>query len=225
MFAFYNDAVGVAYQLVTALTSVVGSAAVAIVVFTIAVRLALHPLARRAARAGRDRQRLAPRVAELRKRHADDPAALYRETTALYQAEGTSAFAGFGATLLQLPVFSVVYRLFLSPVIGGHLNLLLAQTLFGTRLGTRWLGVALSPHGLVFLGLFAAVALVAWWSSRRIPEAPAGALGRVLRLLPYGTVLVAAYVPLAAGLYLLTTTVWSAAERALLSRGPATVIG
>jgi YidC/Oxa1 family membrane protein insertase len=46
----------------------------------------------------------------------------------------------------------------------------------------------------------------------------AGTVGRVLRLLPYGTVAVAALVPLAAGLYLLTTTAWTAAERVLLRR-------
>lgn len=43
-----------------------------------------------------------------------------------------------------------------------------------------------------------------------------------MRLLPFGTVVAAAYVPLAAGVYLLTTTVWSAAERVTLGRIPAT---
>ena len=36
--------------------------------------------------------------------------------------------------------------------------------------------------------------------------------------MPFATLAAAAYVPLAAGLYLLTTTVWTAAERALLTR-------
>jgi YidC/Oxa1 family membrane protein insertase len=37
-------------------------------------------------------------------------------------------------------------------------------------------------------------------------------------VLPYATVAVAAVLPLAAGLYLLTTTAWSAAERVVLGR-------
>ncbi|MGW0362462.1 hypothetical protein [Streptomyces sp. NPDC002990] len=41
-------------------------------------------------------------------------------------------------------------------------------------------------------------------------------LGRVLPLLSFGTLITAALVPLAAGLYLLTTTAWSVAERAWL---------
>jgi len=38
------------------------------------------------------------------------------------------------------------------------------------------------------------------------------------RLFPYGTLLVAAVMPLAAGLYLLTTTAWTVLERAILRR-------
>jgi hypothetical protein len=36
--------------------------------------------------------------------------------------------------------------------------------------------------------------------------------------MPYATLAVAAVMPLAAGLYLLTTTAWAAAERAVLGR-------
>ena len=45
--------------------------------------------------------------------------------------------------------------------------------------------------------------------------ARAGPLGRIL---PYTTLIIAAFVPLAAGFYLLTTTAWTAAERAVLRR-------
>jgi len=42
--------------------------------------------------------------------------------------------------------------------------------------------------------------------------------GFLLRILPFATVAFAALVPLAAGLYLLTTTAWAAAERAVFHR-------
>jgi len=38
------------------------------------------------------------------------------------------------------------------------------------------------------------------------------------RLMPYGTLIVAALVPLAAGLYLLTSTAWAVTERSILTR-------
>jgi YidC/Oxa1 family membrane protein insertase len=230
MLAALHSAVRVAYYLVTGLTSTLHplagglSAALAIVVFTAGVRLALLPLSHRQAAADRARHRLAPQVKALRERHRDDPVRAHQEVTALYRAEGTSMFAGIGPALLQLPVFTVVYRLFLSPAVGGHANLLLAKTLFGVPLGTRWLlsAGAFGPHGLVFLALFVLLGAVGWWTSRRMSAGqtlPAGPLGRAMRLLPFGTVLFAAYVPLAAGLYLLTSTAWTAAERAILWRG------
>jgi len=42
--------------------------------------------------------------------------------------------------------------------------------------------------------------------------------GWLSRALPYATVAIAAVVPLAAGIYLLTTTAWTTAERTLLRR-------
>jgi YidC/Oxa1 family membrane protein insertase len=43
-------------------------------------------------------------------------------------------------------------------------------------------------------------------------------VGGLTRVLPYLTIVIAAFVPLAAGLYLLTTTAWTAAERTVLMR-------
>jgi YidC/Oxa1 family membrane protein insertase len=48
------------------------------------------------------------------------------------------------------------------------------------------------------------------------PAMPGGAAGWLVRALPYTTLVIAAVMPLAAGLYLLTTTAWAAAERAVL---------
>jgi YidC/Oxa1 family membrane protein insertase len=48
--------------------------------------------------------------------------------------------------------------------------------------------------------------------------AAASVSAALARLLPYFTVAVAAFVPLAAGVYLLTTTAWTLAERALVRR-------
>ncbi|MGW6687780.1 hypothetical protein [Streptomyces sp. NPDC054961] len=232
--------------------------AAAIVLFTVLVRLALHPLSRAAFR-------------------------------------GATPVAGCLPVLLQLPVFFVMYRAFSSAEIGGAANELLGHRLFAAPLGDRWAdalgeGGLFGARGLVFIGLFAAIAAVAAWSAvrgrrtaalaagvaaetaaagvgtksggtagaragagagagvggaRARARAGAGAgaragvggarvgagagsvvtaeqqevmrkLGGVLPLLSFGTLITAAVVPLAAGLYLVTTTAWSVAERAWL---------
>ncbi|MFI9104475.1 YidC/Oxa1 family membrane protein insertase [Streptomyces fildesensis] len=207
--------------------------AAAIVAITVAVRLALHPLARAAARGEKARAALAPRVAELNRKHKKNPERLRKALADLYAKEGASPFAGFVPMLVQLPVFFLMYRVFSSS--GGDL---LDHTLLGAPLGGRWSdaladgGVA-GPHGAVFLGLFAVIAAVASWTYLRArkaaatappaaaPAAPGAAtMAKILPLLSFGTLLTAAFVPLAAGLYLATTTAWSAAERAWLQRAP-----
>ncbi|MFE3555280.1 YidC/Oxa1 family membrane protein insertase [Streptomyces sp. NPDC059193] len=183
--------------------------AAAIVLFTVLVRIALYPLSRAAFR-------------------------------------GATPAAGCLPLLLQLPVFFLMYQAFTS---GGEL---LAHRLFAAPLGARWTealgeGGLLGAQGLVFLGLFAAIGLVAAWSAvqgrRAAAEAalaparpvPAGVsaeqqeairkLGGVLPLLSFGTLITAAVVPLAAGLYLLTTTAWSVAERAWMQSRRAAAAG
>ncbi|MCX5179142.1 YidC/Oxa1 family membrane protein insertase [Streptomyces virginiae] len=211
--------------------------AAAIVLFTVLVRLALHPLSRAAFR-------------------------------------GATPAAGCLPVLLQLPVFFVMYQAFSSAEVGGKANELLGHRLFAAPLGARWTealgeGGPFGAQGLVFLGLFGAIAVVAAWSAVRgrrtaasvaaaaaaakaagpkkpagrvAPKGKAGAtagakagagvgvmaevsaeqqevmrkLGGVLPLLSFGTLITAAVVPLAAGLYLLTTTAWSVAERVWL---------
>ncbi|GAA2585882.1 membrane protein insertase YidC [Actinomadura fulvescens] len=218
--------VSVAYDLVTgladALSPVTGDLATvaAIVVFTAAVRLVLLPLAVAAARGERTRMRLMPELQALQKKHSRDPQRLRRETATLYEKEGATPLAGCLPMFAQLPFFFVMYRLFMSATVAGHQNILLSHTLLAAPLGQNWMSVLgaglFSPASLVFLGLFALLAAVAWWSSRRVMAE--GPMANVARLLPFGTVVTAAFVPLAAGIYLLTTTVWTAAERAVLHR-------
>jgi YidC/Oxa1 family membrane protein insertase len=208
-----------------------GSAtAVAIVVATVCVRALLHPLARAGARAEKARARLAPRTAELRRRYAEDPERFRRALLELHAGEGVSPTAGCLPMLAQLPVFFVMYRLFTAERVGGEPNELLEDRLGAAPLGGVYAdalgaGGAFGAQGLVYLALFAVIAAVAAWTYRRaraaaarmaVPGAPG--LAGVLPLLSFGTLVTAAFVPLAAGLYLATTTAWTAVERALLHR-------
>lgn len=164
--------------------------AVAIVLFTCAVRLLISPLSWAQIRGAR-----------------------------------VSPLAGCLPALVQAPFFFVMYRLFTTP------NDLLDAELAGVPLGhhlTDGLGGGAAP---LYAVLFALLGVLAWLSSKRMKAAAATMparepeleraqqqVGRVMALLPYGTVAVAAFVPLAAGLYLATTTAWTALEQGVLRR-------
>ena len=235
-FAPLHSAASAAATVVTWLADVLApltggaATAAAIVLFTVAVRLLISPLTVAQVRGERRRTALAPEVRELQRRYADDPARLQSELLALYRNAGASPVAGCLPALLQAPFFLVMYRLFAT---GDGAPQLLGERLAGVPLGWH-LGDGLAgPVPLVFGVLLAALLTLAWWSSRRMRRAAAATgtvagtpaegpgaavLGRVLPLLPYGTVLVALVVPLAAVLYLVTTTAWTALEQVVLRR-------
>lgn len=230
MSTFLGVPVDAAYHVVFALADLLAplagglAAAAAIVLFTMGVRLLLAPVSYRAMRGMDTQSRIAPQVQALRQRHAGQPEAFQRALAALYRAEGTSAFAGCLPILVQWPFFSVMYLVFRSPVIGGVRNALLGHDLFGAPLGSHWLsaGGPFSAHGAVFAGLFLLLACLGWLSSRltRQTAAPAagGAPAALAKVVPYLTVAFAAFLPLASGLYLTTTSAWTLAERALLRK-------
>ncbi|MDX3077263.1 YidC/Oxa1 family membrane protein insertase [Streptomyces sp. NPDC088354] len=182
--------------LLAPLTGHAAAPAAAVVAFTVLVRLALHPLARAAARGERARAALAPRIAELRRAHERDPRELQRALAALHTAEGTSPLAGILPTLLQLPAFFVLYH-----------------AAYGTDLGAHW-G---TPVHAAVLAVVAAVALLSYRRARKAAPDATG-LARHLPLLSFATLVPAAIMPPAAGLYLATSTTWTAAERAWLHR-------
>ncbi|MDH6577099.1 YidC/Oxa1 family membrane protein insertase [Kitasatospora sp. MAP5-34] len=217
VFALLDPAVHLAHDAVSAIAQLLPTA-LAIVLFTVCVRLALHPLARASARGEKTRLRLAPQVAELNRKHKGRPEQLQTALSELYRAEQSSPLAGCLPMLIQVPFFSVMYRLFTTP------NDLLGHTVLGVPLGLH-VGSAHGPAQLLIFGLlYTALAAVGYASFRRARKATATAPtptpgAAFLPYLSFGTVLFAALVPLAAGLYLLTTTAWTAAERAWLHRG------
>lgn len=107
--------------------------------------------------------------------------------------------------LLQAPAFMVLYRVFS----GSGSGTLLAAEVFGHPLTAA--GLAAGWPLVALVAALAAVATVVAVRARRAGH-PAWTLA-----LPYLTIVPALFVPLAAGLYLATSTAWSAVENALLA--------
>ncbi|GAA1995860.1 YidC/Oxa1 family membrane protein insertase [Nocardiopsis rhodophaea] len=217
--------------LTAAATPIAGAAgaAVAVVCLTVLVRMAVLPLSVAQVRGEKARARLAPQLMALRKKHAKNPERMLAEQRRVYAEEGTSPLAGILPMFVQMPVFIVLNGVFTSATVAGAPNDLLLHTLSGIPLGARLGDViagGLTPQVLVYAALLAVIAAVAWASRRwlTLPALKAGAESgapqlpgtRIMSYLPFGTVAIAAVVPLAAGLYLATTTAWTVAERLAL---------
>lgn len=203
------------------------AAALAVVAVTVIVRMLLIPVGVSQARAEQTRARLAPRLRVLQERWRTNPERLQPETMQLYRDEGASPLAGCLPVLAQAPVVGLLYAVFLHPTVGGHPNALLAHDLWGAPLG-RSLVSAISTGAtdattLVVLGLVVAVIAGAAEVTRRLLRPPHDAaaptwMGTMTGALHVSTAVVAVFVPLAAGLYLAVTTVWTLVQRLLLRR-------
>jgi YidC/Oxa1 family membrane protein insertase len=217
-FAPFDAVVGVAHTAVDALSVLLVpltgglAGAVAIVASTVLVRLLISPLTYLQVRGERRRTALtaqiAPQLAALRDEHRDDPQRLAAETFAVQREAGISPLPGCLPMLVQAPFFMIMYRLV--TVSAGTPDGVLAGRMFGVPL-TAHLGAG----PVVFGVLLALAAAVAWWMSRRARRTQSG---RLIALMPYGTVLMVAIMPLAAGLYLVTSSAWTAVEHAMWRR-------
>ncbi|MCS0499034.1 YidC/Oxa1 family membrane protein insertase [Protaetiibacter mangrovi] len=202
----------------------------AVVLVTLAVRAVLIPVGISVAKAAQGRRRIAPRLAELQKRYRKRPEQLQKATLELYASEKVSPLSGCLPMLAQAPVISLVYALFASATIAGAPNHLLDASLLGAGLGRHLidLGSGFQPSDLVFVALLVVIGVVAWLNRRmalrdaaptlatEVPGAallsPRGPLGWA----PFLTLVAAAFVPLAATLYLAVSGVWSYTERRVL---------
>ncbi|MBP2477845.1 YidC/Oxa1 family membrane protein insertase [Crossiella equi] len=219
--SFFDAPVHGAYLVVSSLgdllAPVAGSLATAgaIVLFTLAVRTLLLPLSIAQLRGERRRTAFLAKVGELNTRYRERPRALERELARVQAEGGGSLFAGLLPSLSQVPFFLVMYRLFQSSTVDGAPNGLLWHDLLGAPLGERLLGL-LGTHPLVAAGLVVLLGLTAFWSGQL--AARRGQDGWLVRALPCAVVVLALFLPLAAGIYLLVSTAWTIAQRQVYDR-------
>lgn len=82
---------------------------IAIILFTVIIRLIMWPLVRKQLHQGRLMRKLQPQLAEIRKKTKNDKAAQGRLTMELYKEKGVNPFSSIGLLLVQLPIFIALY--------------------------------------------------------------------------------------------------------------------
>ena len=87
-----------------------GNFGVAVLAFTVLVKLAFFPLANKSYRSMAKMRLLAPKLKTLRERFGEDRQKLNQEMMALYKAEQVNPAAGCLPVLLQIPVFFALYK-------------------------------------------------------------------------------------------------------------------
>ena len=82
----------------------------AIILFTILVRLATLPLQLKQTRQMKRMQELQPRMREIQERYAKDPQRKSQETMRLYKEQGVNPLGCLGPMVIQLPIWIGLYQ-------------------------------------------------------------------------------------------------------------------
>jgi len=92
------------------LNGLLGNFGLAIMAFTVCVKLLFFPLANYSYRSMSKMRLLAPKVSAMRERYKDDPQKQQQEMMALYKAEKVNPASGCLPMLVQIPVFFSLYK-------------------------------------------------------------------------------------------------------------------
>jgi YidC/Oxa1 family membrane protein insertase len=85
---------------------------IVIIIFSIIIKFALHPLTRQSMKSMKKMQMLQPKIVELKEKHKDNPQKIQQETMKLYSTYGINPMGGCLPMLLQMPILIALWSLF-----------------------------------------------------------------------------------------------------------------
>ncbi|MDH7604605.1 MAG: membrane protein insertase YidC, partial [Melioribacter sp.] len=83
-----------------------------IIVLSIIIKFALHPLTRQSMKSMKKMQMLQPKINEIKEKYKDDPQRIQKETMKLYSTYGINPMGGCLPMLLQMPILIALWSLF-----------------------------------------------------------------------------------------------------------------
>jgi len=86
-----------------------GNYGVALILFTVIVKLILYPLTHQQFKALKDQQRIQPELNKLREKYKDDPQKLNQEMMELYRRHKINPLGGCLPLLIQFPILAILY--------------------------------------------------------------------------------------------------------------------
>lgn len=83
-----------------------------IIVLSIIIKFALHPLTKQSMKSMKKMQLLQPKINEIKEKYKDDPQRIQKETMKLYSTYGINPMGGCLPMLLQMPILIALWSLF-----------------------------------------------------------------------------------------------------------------
>jgi YidC/Oxa1 family membrane protein insertase len=98
------------------LHSFISNFGLVIIVFSLIIKIVLHPLTKQSMKSMKKMSLLQPKMTELREKFKDDPRKMNQEVMKLYKTYGINPAGGCLPILLQMPILIALYGLFISTI-------------------------------------------------------------------------------------------------------------
>lgn len=209
-----------------------------IVTLTVFMRVLIFPLFLKQMRSSKKMQELAPKVAELRKRHKNDKQRMNQEVMALYQGAGANPLGGCLPVVAQFPIFISMFTV-LQAMANGELKFGMTQQLVDSARAAHIFGapvpatfftsdvdiVALGANPIqtkIVLGIFVAISSLTTFLTvrqsvtRSIAQMPDNPMAQQQKILMWISPLFAFFslnFPLGLIMYWVTTNVWTLGQQ------------
>ena len=168
----------------------VGNFGVAIIMFTVVLRLAVFPLANTSFRSFARMREIGPKMTELREKYSDDKQAMQQELVKLYQKEKVNPMAGCLPILIQIPIFFSLFKVLSNTIEMRHapffgwiqdLSAPDPTTVFNLFGAIPW-----SPPLILMIGAWPCMMLVTMIAQRQLsPPPPDKMQARMIALMPW----------------------------------------
>jgi len=175
---------------------------VAIILLTVAIKLALYPLTLQSITSMAAVQKIQPRLKELQKTYKDKPKELQEKTMELYKSEGVNPLGGCLPMLLQIPFFFALFFAVKGMVFTGPGATFL------------WITNMAKPDPTYIL--VALIALATYWAQKTTPQAADNPMQAMNVLMPAIIAVFSAPFPAGLQLYWFVQTILSAAQQAYI---------
>lgn len=198
-----------------------GNYGLAIILMTMAVRLAMFPLGRKQAMAAKKMQDLQPYLKEIQEKYKDDKERQTKETWALWKRHGVNPAGGCWPALIQMPIFVGLWQALNNSVALRHAPFLYIENLAAPDMLFKF------PTEIPFLGNyfnvlpFVVVALMLVQTKLFSPPATTPEAEAQQKMMKYMMVFMAFMfykVPSGLGIYFITSSLWQICERLLLPK-------
>jgi len=115
-FGFFSVVAVPIFWLLKQMYAFTGNYGWAIILMTIIIRVPFLPLVQKGQKSMKKMQTVAPKVAEIKKKHKSNPEQMNKEVMALYKKYKVNPLGGCLPLLLQLPVFLALYQVLLKTI-------------------------------------------------------------------------------------------------------------